>query len=105
MAWILLFFAGLFEVAWVIGLKYTAGLTKVWPSVVTILLSIVSFGLLARAAKDLPIGTSYAVWTGIGALGATMLGILLFRESSSPMRLFFIALIVVGVVGLKLTTP
>ena len=105
MAWILLFFAGLFEVAWVIGLKYTAGLTKVWPSVVTILLSFVSFGLLARAAKDLPIGTSYAVWTGIGALGATMLGILLFRESSNPMRLFFIALIVVGVVGLKLTTP
>ena len=71
----------------------------------TILLSFVSFGLLARAAKYLPIGTSYAVWTGIGAVGATMLGILLFQESSSPMRLFFIALIVVGVVGLKLTTP
>ncbi len=105
MAWILLFFAGLFEIAWVIGLKYTGGLTKPWPSVATILLSFVSFGLLARAARDLPIGTSYAVWTGIGAVGATVLGIFLFQESSSPVRLLFIALIVAGVIGLKLTAP
>ena len=87
MAWFLLFLAGVFEIAWVIGLKYAAGLPRIWPIVVTILLSFVSFGLLARAAKDLPIGTSYAVWTGIGALGATVLGILLFHESSSPLRL------------------
>ncbi|MGO8688334.1 MAG: quaternary ammonium compound efflux SMR transporter SugE [Thermoguttaceae bacterium] len=105
MAWILLFFAGLFEIAWVIGLKYTHGLARFWPSVATILLSFVSFGLLARAARDLPIGTSYAVWTGIGAFGATVLGIFLFQESSSPVRLLFIALIVAGVIGLKLTAP
>ena len=103
MAWILLVFAGLFGIAWVVGLKYAAGLTRFWPTVATILLSFVSFGLLARAAKDLPIGTSYAVWTGIGALGAAVLGILLFGESSSPLRLSFIALIIVGVIGLKLT--
>ena len=84
MAWILLFFAGLFEVAWVIGLKYTAGLTKVWPSVVTILLSIVSFGLLARAAKDLPIGTSYAVWTGIGASGQRCWASSSFENRAAP---------------------
>jgi quaternary ammonium compound-resistance protein SugE len=105
MAWILLVFAGLFEIAWVVGLKYAAGLTRFWPTVATILLSFVSFGLLARAAKDLPIGTSYAVWTGIGALGAAVLGILLFGESSSPLRLSFIALIIVGVIGLKLLSP
>ncbi len=103
MAWFLLILAGLFEIAWVIGLKYTAGLSRLWPSVLTILLSFVSFGLLARAARDLPIGTAYAVWTGIGAAGATVLGILLFRESSQPMRLVFIALIVIGAVGLELT--
>jgi quaternary ammonium compound-resistance protein SugE len=105
MPWILLFFAGLFEIAWVVGLKYTAGLTRLWPSVATILLSFVSFGLLARAARDLPIGTSYAVWTGIGACGATVLGIFLFQESGSAVRLLFIALIVAGVIGLRLTAP
>ena len=105
MAWFLLFLAGGFEIAWVVGLKYAVRQPRIWPIVVTILLSFVSFGLLARAVRDLPIGTSYAVWTGIGAMGATVLGILLFNESSSALRLVFIALVVAGVIGLKLTAP
>ncbi len=106
MAWILLFFAGLFEIAWVIGLKYAPGLARFWPSVATILLSFVSFGLLARAARDLPIGTSYAVWTGIGAFGRHRAGHLPLSGIQQPAcGSLFIALIVAGVIGLKLTAP
>jgi quaternary ammonium compound-resistance protein SugE len=103
MAWILLAIAGLSEVGWAIGMKYSEGLSRLWPSVATILVSIFSFVLLARAMRTLPVGTSYAVWTGIGAVGSAILGILLFHESGSPARLACIALIVVGIVGLKLT--
>ena len=102
MNWILLFVAGLFEVAWAIGLKYTEGFSKLWPSVFTIVCMIISMGLLAYAVKHLPIGTAYAIWTGIGAVGTAVLGIILFNESKEFVRIFFIFLIVVGIVGLKL---
>ncbi len=105
MAWICLLIAALFEVIWAVGLKFTVGLTRVWPSVFTVLASIVSFVLLAQATKTLPVGTSYAIWTGIGAAGTAVLGILWFGESASIARLVCIALIVIGVVGLKLNTP
>jgi len=101
MHWIILFIAGLFEVAWAIGLKYTQGFTKLWPTVFTILSIIISMGLLGYTLKFLPVGTAYAVWTGIGAVGTAILGIILFGESKELMRLFFIFLIVVGIVGLK----
>jgi quaternary ammonium compound-resistance protein SugE len=103
MAWICLLIAALFEVIWAVGLKSTVGLTRLWPSVFTVLASIVSFVLLAQATKTLPVGTSYAIWTGIGAAGTATLGILWFGESASLARVICIALIVVGVVGLKLT--
>jgi quaternary ammonium compound-resistance protein SugE len=102
MYWLVLFVAGLFEVAWAIGLKYTGGFSKLWPSVFTIICMIISMGLLAYAVKHLPIGTAYAVWTGIGAVGTAILGIILFNESKELIRIFFIFLIVVGIVGLKL---
>jgi quaternary ammonium compound-resistance protein SugE len=102
MYWIVLFVAGLFEVAWAIGLKYTEGFSKLWPSVFTIVCMIISMGLLAYAVKHLPIGTAYAIWTGIGAVGTAILGIVLFNESKELVRIFFIFLIVVGIVGLKL---
>ena len=102
MHWLILFVAGLFEVAWAIGLKYTEGFSKLWPSVFTIVCMIISMGLLAYAVKKLPIGTAYAVWTGIGAIGTAVLGIILFNESKELVRIFFISLIVVGIVGLKL---
>jgi len=105
MAWICLLIAALFEVIWAVGLKSTAGLTRLWPSVFTVLASIVSFVLLAQATKTLPVGTSYAIWTGIGAAGTAALGILWFGESASLARLICIALIVIGVVGLKLSAP
>jgi len=105
MAWICLLIAALFEVIWAVGLKFTMGLTRVWPSVFTVAASIVSFVLLAQATKTLPVGTSYAIWTGIGAAGTAALGILWFGESASVARLVCIALIVIGVVGLKLNTP
>ena len=101
MHWIILFIAGLFEVAWAIGLKYTQGFTKLWPTVFTILSVIISMGLLGYTLKFLPVGTAYAVWTGIGAVGTAILGIILFGESKEFMRVFFIFLIVVGIVGLK----
>ena len=90
---------------WAVGLKFTVGLTRFWPSVFTVVASIVSFVLLAQATKTLPVGTSYAIWTGIGAAGTAALGILWFGESASVARLVCIALIVIGVVGLKLNTP
>jgi len=101
MYWIILFIAGLFEIAWAIGLKYTEGFSKLWPSVFTIVCMIISMGLLAYAVKHLPIGTAYAIWTGIGAVGTAILGIILFNESKELIRVFFIFLIVVGIVGLK----
>jgi quaternary ammonium compound-resistance protein SugE len=102
MHWIILFIAGLFEVAWAIGLKYTDGFSKLWPSVFTIICMVVSMGLLAYAVKYLPVGTAYAIWTGIGAVGTAILGIILFNESKELVRIFFIFLIVVGIVGLKI---
>ena len=104
-AWIMLGAAGLLEIVWAIGLKYAEGFTKPVPSAITIGAMIVSMWLLAQAARDLPIGTAYAVWTGIGAVGAALLGIMLFQESANLARLGCIALIVLGIVGLKLSTP
>jgi quaternary ammonium compound-resistance protein SugE len=101
MAWIYLFIAGLFEIGWAVGLKYTEGFTKLWPSVITIFGMILSFYFLSTAVKTIPIGTAYAIWTGIGAVGTAILGIILFGESKEFMRILFILLIVVGIVGLK----
>ena len=105
MAWIMLVLAGLFEVAWAIGLKYTEGFTRFWPSVGTLAAMIVSVVLLGVAMRSLPVGTSYAVWVGVGAVGTAILGIVLFGEAASPGRLASLALIVAGIVGLKLATP
>jgi len=102
MAWIMLLVAGLLEIAWAVGLKYADGFTKPVPSVLTVLAMIASMGLLGLAAKDLPIGTAYAVWTGIGAVGTVLMGITFLGESASPARLACLALIVVGIFGLKL---
>jgi quaternary ammonium compound-resistance protein SugE len=102
MAWIYLVLAGLFEIGWAIGLKYSAGFTRLWPSVGTLAAMAVSVLLLALAAKTLPIGTAYAVWTGIGAIGAVVLGIVLFGDPATPLRLACVGLILLGVVGLKL---
>ncbi|MGQ0524431.1 MAG: quaternary ammonium compound efflux SMR transporter SugE [Betaproteobacteria bacterium] len=102
MAWTILIIAGLFEVGWAIGLKYTEGFTRLWPSVWTVTAMVISVYLLAVAVRTLPIGTGYAVWTGIGAAGTALLGILLLNESASAMRLASIGLIVAGIVGLKL---
>ena len=105
MAWIYLLVAGLFEVVWAVGLKYTEGWTRLWPSVGTLVAMAVSFWFLSQALKAIPIGTGYAVWTGIGAIGVATVGIVLFAESASPARLACIALIVAGVVGLKMVSP
>lgn len=105
MAWLILFVAGLAETGWAVGLKYTEGFSKFWPSVFTVSAMIVSFWLLAWALKTLPLGTAYAVWTGIGTIGTVILGIMLFGESADWLRLGCIALIVAGIAGLKLATP
>jgi quaternary ammonium compound-resistance protein SugE len=102
MAWVLLFFAGLFEIGWAIGLKYTDGFTRLTPSLLTVASMIVSLGLLGLALKTLPVGTAYAVWTGIGTVGTAMLGIWLLGEPATAMRLACIGLIVAGIAGLKL---
>ncbi|MGN7916307.1 MULTISPECIES: quaternary ammonium compound efflux SMR transporter SugE [Lysobacter] len=102
MPWILLFFAGLFEVGWAIGLKYTEGFTRLWPSVGTIAAMAISLGLLGVAMKSLPVGTAYAVWVGVGAVGTVILGIVLFNEPLNTMRVASVLLIVAGLVGLKL---
>ena len=102
MHWFFFFLAGLFEVGWAIGLKSSHGFTRLWPSVATLVLMSLSFFLLATALKHLPIGTAYAVWTGIGAVGTALLGIILFGESASPARLACIGLILAGIAGLKL---
>jgi quaternary ammonium compound-resistance protein SugE len=104
-AWTLLVLAGLFEIGWAIGLKYTDGFTRPWPTAGTVLAMIVSIVLLALSVRTLPIGTAYAVWTGIGGAGTAILGIVLFAEPATLARLFFLALIVGGIVGLKLVTP
>ncbi len=104
MAWVILFVAGLTEVGWAIGLKYTEGFTRPLPTVLTVACMIVSIGLLGLALKTLPIGTAYAIWTGIGTIGTALLGIYLFGESASVLRLACIALIVAGIVGLKLVS-
>jgi quaternary ammonium compound-resistance protein SugE len=103
-AWLILFIAGLLETTWTIGLKCSAGFTKLVPTLITATSVIASMWLLGIAARTLPIGTAYSVWVGIGALGATILGALLFDEPISPSRAFFIALLVTAIVGLKLTS-
>jgi quaternary ammonium compound-resistance protein SugE len=105
MAWIMLIVAGLFEVVWAIGLKYTEGFTRLWPTVGTIAAMVISIVLLGVAMKTLPVGTSYAVWVGVGAVGTAILGIVLLGESASIGRLVSLGFIVVGIVGLKLATP
>jgi len=104
LAWIGLVLAGLFEVAWAVGLKHTEGFTKLWPSLGTAAAMITSFALLSQALRTLPVGTAYAVWTGIGAVGAATAGILFLGESASPLRVAAILLIVLGIVGLKVAT-
>ena len=103
MSWIILFIAGLLEVVWAIGLKYTHGFTRLTPSVITVTAMIVSIVLLSWAMRSLPVGTAYAVWTGIGAVGAAITGILLLGESASLARIASLALIVAGIIGLKLS--
>lgn len=103
-SWIALIIAGLFEICWAIGLKYTEGFTKLAPSVFTLITLALSMFLLARASQTLPIGTAYGVWVGIGALGAALLGIILFKEPATPSRLFFLGLLLVSIIGLKITS-
>lgn len=105
MQWLILILAGLLEIGWAIGLKYTDGFTRLWPSVLTLSAMLASVVLLAIAMKTLPVGTAYAVWMGIGAAGTVILGIFLFGESTSVLRLVSVALILLGVIGLKLATP
>jgi quaternary ammonium compound-resistance protein SugE len=104
MNWAILVVAGIFEVGWAIGLKYTEGFTRLWPSVWTVLAMIISLGLLGIAMKTLPVGTAYSVWVGVGAVGTVVLGIVLLGESASLARMISVALIVAGIVGLKLST-
>lgn len=104
MAWLYLIIAGIFEVIWAMGLKYSQGFVKLFPSLVTLGAMVVSFYLLALATKSLPIGTAYAIWTGIGAIGAVLLGMILFNEPVNILRIVFLCLILVGILGLKFTT-
>jgi quaternary ammonium compound-resistance protein SugE len=105
MAWFALLLAGFLEIIWALGLKYSAGFTRFWPSVATGVAIILSFGLLGVSLKTVPIGTAYAVWTGIGAAGAAIAGIMLFGESAGAARIGCLVLIVAGTIGLKLATP
>ena len=102
MSWWIVLCAGLLEVAWAVGLKYSAGFTRPWPSLATLLALLVSLWLLSLALRHLPLGTAYAVWVGIGVLGSALLGVLLFGETLTPLRLFSLGLIIAGVVGLKM---
>jgi quaternary ammonium compound-resistance protein SugE len=105
MAWVILVVAGLFEVGWAIGLKYTEGFTRLWPTLGTVAAMIVSLWLLGIAMKSLPVGTAYAVWVGVGAVGTVILGIVLLGEAVNAARLISVGLIVAGIIGLKLATP
>jgi quaternary ammonium compound-resistance protein SugE len=105
MAWIILFVAGLFEIGWAVGLKYTEGFTRLWPTVGTGVSMVLSMALLGWALKTLPLGTAYAVWTGIGAIGTALFGILVLKEPATAARLVCLCLIVAGILGLKLFTP
>jgi quaternary ammonium compound-resistance protein SugE len=105
MAWAILVVAGLFEIGWAIGLKYTEGFTRLWPTVGTVAAMVISLGMLGVAMKSLPMGTAYAVWVGVGAVGTAILGIVLLGESANAGRLVSLGFIMVGIVGLKIATP
>ena len=105
MSWVFLFFAGLLEVAWALGLKQSAGFTKLWPSVFTVVTMTASMALLGLALRHLPLGTAYAVWTGIGIVGTAIVGMLVQGEPAGALRLASIAMIMAGIIGLKLLTP
>ena len=105
MPWAILVLAGLFEVGWAIGLKYTEGFTRLWPTVGTVAAMAISLGLLGVAMKSLPVGTAYAIWVGVGAVGTVILGIVLFDEPVNALRIGSVVLIVAGLIGLKLATP
>ena len=104
MSWIILVLAGLFEIGWAVGLKYTEGFTKFWPTVGTVTAMVVSVGLLGVAMRELPVGTAYAIWVGIGAVGTVILGIVLLGDAASPGRLLSLGLIIAGIIGLKLAS-
>jgi quaternary ammonium compound-resistance protein SugE len=103
--WLALFAAGLLEIAWAFGLKYSDGLTRFWPTLATVLAILASFSLMALALRSLPFGTAYAIWTGIGAAGSIIVGMVVFSESADPFRIICLTLIVAGMVGLKLNSP
>ncbi|WP_054032882.1 quaternary ammonium compound efflux SMR transporter SugE [Desulfatitalea tepidiphila] len=105
MAWVILVVAGLFETGWAIGLKYTDGFTRLWPTVWTVVAMMISLWLLGLAMKSLPVGTAYAVWVGVGAVGTVLLGIVLLGEAANAARLISVGLIIAGIVGLKMATP
>jgi quaternary ammonium compound-resistance protein SugE len=105
MAWIILVLAGLFEVGWAIGLKYTEGFARLWPTIWTALAMIISLWLLGIAMKSLPVGTAYSVWVGVGSVGTVILGIVLLGEPANAPRLISVALIMAGIIGLKIATP
>jgi quaternary ammonium compound-resistance protein SugE len=105
MNWAILLVAGLFEIGWAIGLKYTEGFSRLWPTVLTILSMVLSVGLLGVAMNTLPVGTAYAVWVGVGAIGTALLGIIMFNEPANAARLASLALILAGIIGLKLSMP
>jgi quaternary ammonium compound-resistance protein SugE len=104
-AWLALLGAGLLEVGWALGLKYSDGLTRFWPTVATVFAITLSFALMALALRSLPFGTAYAIWTGIGAVGSIVLGMLLYSEPTDPVRIICLTLIIAGMVGLKLNSP
>lgn len=104
MAWVYLVLAGLLEVGWAIGLKYTNGFTRLWPTIATLLIMAASFSLLSMAMRSLPLGTAYAIWTGIGAIGTALVGVVLFAEPASLLRIGALSLIVLGIMGLKLAS-
>lgn len=103
-SWLVLIIAGLFEVCWAVGLKHTQGFTKLIPSLFTLITLAISMLLLAKASENLPIGTAYGVWVGIGAMGAAILGIFLFNEPASPLKIFFLLMLLASIIGLKLTS-
>ncbi|MCO6524560.1 MAG: quaternary ammonium compound efflux SMR transporter SugE [Candidatus Schmidhempelia sp.] len=104
MAWFSLFIAGLLEIVWAIGLKYSDNFTKLWPSVMTLIALVGSFLLLSHAMRTLPVGTAYAIWTGIGAFGAAIVGIIIFKEPANAIRIISLVLIIIGILGIKLSS-